>query len=125
MFKFIKRFLLAWKLARNPDALAVLWTEVKSREEAQLIRQDALKSAKSAVTELVPADRHAHRKDLDIVLSFECAEVMSPEEADQVLEESRIDNKPKLSQDVYVTQLGSQEALIKHNEKRHNQTFSE
>lgn len=125
MFKFIKRFLLAWKLARNPEALSTLWTEVKSREEALTIREAALKSAKSAIIELVPADRHAHRKDLDIVLNFQCAEVMSSEEADQILEESRIDDKPKLSQDVFVTQLGNQEALIKHNEKRHNDTFLE
>lgn len=96
MFNFLKRFLVAWKLARNPEALKILWTEVKSRETAQQIREAAGKKAKVAVTELVPADRHARRKDLDVTLQFECVEVMSPEEADKILEESRVENKPKL-----------------------------
>lgn len=118
MFDFIKRFVIAWKLARNPEALNVLWTEVKFREAAQRIREDALKSAKVAVTELVPADRHAHRKDLDVTIQFECAEIMSPEEADQILEESRVESKPKLHEMPRISPLGSREALIKHNEER-------
>lgn len=125
MFNFIKRFLLAWKLAKNPDVLQLLKNEIVSRETAQQLRMEARDRARVAMAELVPDDRHAHRKDLDITLQFECAEVMTTEEADQILEESRIENKPKLYNQVCVTQLGSKEELIKHNQKRHNENFLE
>ena len=120
MFDFLKRFILAWKLARNPDALKMLWTEVKSRESTQQMRCSILQNARVAVTELIPEDRHARRKDLDVTLQFECAEIMTPQEADQILEESRSKNKPKLSDNVWATPLGSQAALDKHDEERLN-----
>lgn len=126
MFNFIRRFLLAWKLARNPEALKILWTEVKTRETAQQIREAAGEKARVAVTELVPADRHAHRKDLDVVLQFECEEIMSSEEADQILEESRVENKQLKNIDYTpVTELGNRIAFIKHNDEQRLKNISE
>jgi len=118
MFSFIKRFLLAWRLASNPDALKTLWSEVKLRESEEQIRSYACRNAKVAIIELVPEDRHSRRKDLDVTLQFECATIMTPDEADKILEESRTENKPRLSDTVWATPLGSQIALDKHDEQR-------
>ena len=116
MFDFIKRFVLAWRLARNPDALKILWTEVKARENELQVRQNAGRMARVAVPTLVPADRHDGRKALDVTVYIEAREIAA-EEVQRVLEESRIDNKPKLPLNPFVTKLGNEAALEKHNEK--------
>lgn len=125
MFKFIRRFLLAWKLAKNPDALKFLLDESKDRGELQQIRMAACKNAKVAVTDLIPQDRHAHRKDLDVTVFIDAEEPPTPEEIAQVLEESRIENKPKLAENVWSTPIGNRDALIKHNEKIRQQKFTQ
>jgi hypothetical protein len=118
MFNFIKRFIFAWKLARNPDSLKILWTEVKARESDLEINKRAGAMARVAVPTLVPADRHANRKALDVEIMIEHTELLTPEEADQILHEAHIDNKPLMNVEYSpVTHLGNRVAFVKHKEQ--------
>jgi len=128
MFKFIKRFLFAWKLANNPELIKAA-QEVIASEQAHIeFRKTLMERTKALVAGLAPEDRHAGRKALDVTLNIQCATICSPEEAyadaAKVIEESRVENKVTLS-NAGITQVGSRDALVKHNEKRLNGDFAQ
>jgi len=128
MFKFIKRFLLAWKLAKNPELLKAAQENVAREQALVEFRQTLQNRTKALVAGLTPEDRHAGRKALDVTLNIQCATICSPEEAyadaAKVIEESRVENKVTLA-NAGITQVGSRDALIKHNEKRLNGDFAQ
>ena len=126
MFKFIKRFLLAWKLARNPELLKVAQEVIASEKEYIEFRQALPNRIKALVAGLTPEDRYARRKALDMTLNIQCATICSPEEAyadaAKVIEESRVENKVILA-NARITSLGDQDALIEHNKKCRDDDF--
>jgi hypothetical protein len=128
MFKFIKRFLLAWKLAKNPELLSAAQESVAREQALVEFRKTLRNRTKELVAGLTPEDRHAGRKALDVTLNIQCATICSPEEAyadaAKVIEESRVENKVTLA-NAGITQVGSRDALIKHNEKRLNGDFAQ
>ncbi len=122
MFKFIQRFLIAWKLTKKPEMLKAIWLEAQIREAQQKTRDIAAARAHAIMKDLMPEDRHADRKKCDLLVNITCAEIMSPEEATQILEESHVDNKPKLSEsgrEIFYQPAGkdAKGALEVHNDK--------
>ena len=82
---FIQRFRAAWVLARDPDVLPAF--KALQEEVAEKLR--LARVSKQVAADMLPPDRHTPRETMCV--QFEHAEILTPAEADTILEESRID----------------------------------
>lgn len=113
MFARLRR---AWKLAKDPILLDQVYAIILEQKEILEFRQKLNGRANALVNKLVPESRWDGRHDCEVVLNVNCENVMSEQEADQILKESHTENKSSKIRTI-ATPLGNQIALDKHNKK--------
>ena len=128
MFGFIRTFFTrvrtAWKLTSDPNLVERL-RRFKVFEEKLVAEEEYRKQLQGVATELIfrlyeePKEARTHLPDPStLAVQFECKEVITSEEADRVLEESRRGFQIPHGHD-------AQKALRAHNKKFHEKPYNQ
>jgi len=94
MIRFFRRLKLAWKVFRDPSFLDVLLTFEKLQDEDREYYEflaGLKKNVKGVTNSLLEGNPRDKPKSTTVLLTMKSDSLLTPKEADQVVEESRID----------------------------------